>query len=217
MYCGARRLPFPGTIFRGSRGKGHEQEDVRSPRHGGGPAHSCPASLQEDEDLQEIWANLLANTADIRQVDVISPAFPLILKELGARDVKFLDVLYQHAEDQARNKYIPSGDQPAKKRPRAPSLKIEEVHLDYIGMRYWYAEFVLGITNRTRNAQEEALLSRTFSFSFDLAVRHRLLHEDLAIVKGESRDEPYAIGSAYRFTCLGARFVTACRPPVKAE
>jgi abortive infection alpha-like protein len=52
------------------------------------------ASLQEDPHLQEIWANLLANAAHPAQRAEVSAAFPLILKELGGRDVKWLEALY---------------------------------------------------------------------------------------------------------------------------
>jgi hypothetical protein len=40
------------------------------------------ASLQEDPELQEIWANLLANAADPREVREVSPIFSDILKEM---------------------------------------------------------------------------------------------------------------------------------------
>src|SRR5438067_914766 len=51
------------------------------------------ASLEEDPDLQEIWANLLANAADPRAEQPMPPSFPTILRELSARDVKFLNAM----------------------------------------------------------------------------------------------------------------------------
>jgi Abortive infection alpha len=56
------------------------------------------ASLEDDEKLQEIWANLLANAADPRSPDRVLPSFITILKDLTSWDVKFLDALVRHAE-----------------------------------------------------------------------------------------------------------------------
>ena len=53
------------------------------------------ASLEEDNDLQDIWANLLTNAADPRPDErSVLPSFSHILKELTASDVKFLNRLY---------------------------------------------------------------------------------------------------------------------------
>jgi hypothetical protein len=52
------------------------------------------ALLQDDDALQEKWAFLLANAADPRQDNSVSPAFAVILKELTGREAKFLDALY---------------------------------------------------------------------------------------------------------------------------
>jgi len=53
------------------------------------------ASLQDDEDIQHTWANLLANAADPRQRHRVEPSFVQILRELSPREVKFLDSLYK--------------------------------------------------------------------------------------------------------------------------
>jgi hypothetical protein len=52
------------------------------------------ASLQEDEFLQDTWANLLANAADPRQTTPVTASFTTILKDFTIREVKFLDALY---------------------------------------------------------------------------------------------------------------------------
>lgn len=57
------------------------------------------ASLQDDEALQDTWANLLANAADPRGVNPVSTTFVSILKELGPREVKLLDELYTTIRD----------------------------------------------------------------------------------------------------------------------
>src|SRR5580658_6894241 len=53
------------------------------------------ASLQEDSYMQDTWANLLANASDPRKLNEVPPSFPAMLKELGPREVKFLDALYK--------------------------------------------------------------------------------------------------------------------------
>src|SRR5271168_4728566 len=45
--------------------------------------------------MQDRWATLLANTADPRQLHPVTAAFPRILQDLGPREVKFLDCLYE--------------------------------------------------------------------------------------------------------------------------
>ena len=52
------------------------------------------ATLEDDATLQEKWAALLANAANPRLADRISPDFVSILGQLSSRDAKFLDVLY---------------------------------------------------------------------------------------------------------------------------
>jgi hypothetical protein len=60
------------------------------------------ASLQEETELQEIWANLLANAADTGQGNPVEPAFPAMLKELSLREVRFLNALFSEFDDTPR-------------------------------------------------------------------------------------------------------------------
>jgi hypothetical protein len=190
-------------------------------REAGISAHEVPlsiihpaleaASLAEDEDLQNIWANLLANTADNRQRDSISPSFPLILKELGARDVKFLDVLYQHADDTAKKR-------PPNSIPMHQDQKMQREHFNIFEMRHLYADQVLNIKKqRPRDREEDAFSNRYFKFSLDLAMRHRLLDQAFSLISAERKSDLPDVGSIYLFSVLGARFVAACRPPVRAK
>jgi hypothetical protein len=59
------------------------------------------ASLEDDSDLQDIWANILANATDSRNITPVGPMFASILRSLGAREVGFLDALYTNALDKA--------------------------------------------------------------------------------------------------------------------
>jgi hypothetical protein len=49
------------------------------------------ASLQEEPDLQNVWANLLANAADGRQMTPVEPSFVAMLRNLSSREVRFLE------------------------------------------------------------------------------------------------------------------------------
>jgi hypothetical protein len=162
------------------------------------------ASLEEDGELQDVWANLLANAADVRQVERISPSFSVILRELTSRQVKFLDVLYSFADGQTQqSKFFQS-----------PELDIQSASFNYRTMRTLYSRDVLK-KREPQDKEQAALLTSAFRFSLDVTVRHRLLEEELSAVRGQNGMSD--IGSVYKFSNLGARFVAVCRAPVKAE
>jgi hypothetical protein len=62
------------------------------------------ATLQDDETLQEIWANLLANAADPQRKNPTSVSFVSMLKELTSREVKFLNALFESIEGTGNKK-----------------------------------------------------------------------------------------------------------------
>lgn len=53
------------------------------------------ASVEDDDELQDIWANLLANAADPRRQALVTTAFPMILKQLTKEEVHFLNMLFE--------------------------------------------------------------------------------------------------------------------------
>jgi hypothetical protein len=54
------------------------------------------ASREEDPELQEAWANLLANAAHPNKCNPVLAVFPGMLKVLSPREIKLLDHLYDH-------------------------------------------------------------------------------------------------------------------------
>jgi hypothetical protein len=56
------------------------------------------ASLQEEPDLQNVWANLLANAADGRQMTPVEPSFVAMLRNLSSREVRFLESICEGAD-----------------------------------------------------------------------------------------------------------------------
>lgn len=56
------------------------------------------SSLEEDESIQDKWANLLANSVTNHEV---SPNYPEILKELSPIEVSILDQLFNEAQKES--------------------------------------------------------------------------------------------------------------------
>lgn len=157
------------------------------------------ASVEEDDDLQDRWAAMLANAAagDNRGSGV-EPVFPLILKELGIQEVKFLDELYEEA--------IRKG---VKRRAELPGFNLVSSFNIY-DLKNVYLQATSRKLPMAANQQQE------FRLSFDIVMRNRLLDElyDLVDNRDEQRQE---VGSIYRLSALGARFIRACRTPKAGE
>lgn len=60
------------------------------------------ASVEDDDELQDRWANLLSNAADPRHDAEVLPAFPDILRQLSTPEATFLDELFEVSTDQNR-------------------------------------------------------------------------------------------------------------------
>jgi hypothetical protein len=52
------------------------------------------ATLEEDDDLQELWANLLANAADPREVVRVRTTFPDILRHISKEEAVYLGEMF---------------------------------------------------------------------------------------------------------------------------
>jgi hypothetical protein len=182
------------------------------------------ASLEDDEDLQEIWANLLANAADPRADNPVTASFPVILKELTAREVKFLDTLYERTRSQ----------------PRA-GAPVTEKQLTNEELLNVYSEAGLSRQPRLayltwgdwdKNGMELQADLDDFALMMDLLKRNRLLDEAVYTEPINVRNIMNSMGpnlsnmpsevtietkTTYSFTQLGASFVSACRPPDKSD
>jgi hypothetical protein len=55
------------------------------------------ASLEDDDDLHDRWANLLANAARPYPRDTVKPYFTDILRGIDAEEARLLDRLYEYA------------------------------------------------------------------------------------------------------------------------
>ena len=158
------------------------------------------ASIEETDELQDIWANMLANAAGGNGSSGVEPVFPLILKELGIQEVKFLNELYE----EAMRKRV-------KRRAELPAfMNVGHSQFNIFDLRNVYQK----ATSRSKTM--DAHQQEQFRLSLDIAMRNRLLDElyDLVNNDDEQRQE---VGSMYRLSALGARFIRACRTPKAGE
>ncbi|SRR5579871_247783 len=56
------------------------------------------ATVEEDDDLQDIWANMLSNAADPERASLVTTAFPEILRQLCIDEVRFLNRVFSGRE-----------------------------------------------------------------------------------------------------------------------
>jgi Abortive infection alpha len=163
------------------------------------------ASLEDDDDLQDIWANLLANAADPRERNKIHPSFPAILKELTAQDVKFLDALYNAALELGKGTHY--------------TLSLDRVPIDPRSLQAIYS--AAGLAN-ARPPQDEWLEMtqqsdlndfREMQVSMNTFEREGIIAKVYEMPIRDGNTNTYALGMAYSFTSLGASFVAACQAP----
>jgi hypothetical protein len=141
------------------------------------------ASLQEDPDIQSVWANLLANAADPRKTSKVEPIFLSILKELSFREVRFIDTVFKELE----------------------GAGIMHINLSPLIVIYERAGLATNSlkTGTHQIATAYEWLERSDREEFMLMMEILELHR---IIKG-------ATTSGYEITPLGVAFMRACRKP----
>jgi hypothetical protein len=68
------------------------------------------ATLEEDDDLQDLWANLLANAADPRELILVRTTFPEILRHISREEAQYLEEMFEisvKAEGYTDRGYLP--------------------------------------------------------------------------------------------------------------
>jgi hypothetical protein len=129
------------------------------------------ASLEEDPDLQEMWANLLASTAGPRtEEDGVAPSFATILKELRARDVKFLNALFMEA-------WGCRGRQPGVNEVEDVKFYKEQLYIVY--SKVGLSRFVLGGTPSSKDWENKDFMADVSNviLSVDTFERNRVFVE----------------------------------------
>jgi hypothetical protein len=164
------------------------------------------ASLEEDDNLQDIWANLLANAADPDQRNGVYPSFPAMLKELTARDVKYLDALFIMARELGKG---------AHRTVRVEDLKFDPRTLQAVYKRLGFEKRPnRGVSSTPESRLENTLTeTRAARLSLDTFERQGIVVKVYEAPIRESGRNTFALGMGYSFTSLGACFVMACRSP----
>jgi hypothetical protein len=165
------------------------------------------ASVEDQDDLQDIWANLLTNAADPQERNTVVPSFPAILKELTSRDVKFLDALFLEAW-KLRGRVIGRDKS-------VENVKFSENQLSIVysaaGMARHPRRGPLSYAEaQLPNVQED---SRDIALSIDTFERQGIFVKRFEVPVREGNKNTFTLGTYYSFSHLGSTFVMACRDP----
>lgn len=184
------------------------------------------ASLQDDPDLQDTWANLLANAADPRQANPVLPSFAAMLKELTSREVRFLEALLDAISGGRGNRRHFWADH------NAGGYSVDQL-MDVCSQaklfRYQGSHSRLSVAEWNANKAIITADNRDFAEMIDVLKRNSILDEithpkpiDVAtpLVRAmESRTNPQDINVEterfYKLSQLGTAFLNACRAPSK--
>jgi hypothetical protein len=164
------------------------------------------ASLQEESELQDIWANLLANAATPLRTYPILPSFAPILKELTSADVKFLDALVIQAEECSRH---------ASPCPPLTSMNFGPMQLqeafDASGLGRPVEELLANTPQAAQWREDEVC---TIGVVLDTLQRNGLIKKNYFSNKQRTGEACSIVtSSGVSLTDLAVRFVMACRKP----
>lgn len=163
------------------------------------------ASQQEGAELQEIWANMLANAASPLGKCPVLPSFPAILKELASADVKFLDLLVNQAEEYSRH--------------ASPCPPLSSVRFDSHQLQKAFNVCGLGSPVEGQPADMGHAVqwrddeSWTISVVMDTLHRNGLIERSYYVNDGQAGDPLVISSTGASLTELAIRFVMACRIP----
>jgi hypothetical protein len=165
------------------------------------------ASLEENDELQNIWANLLAQATDPRELITVSPIFPYILRDFGSREVKFLDALYEDALKKiVDNSFFND----------VSRMQFDLVHLIKLFAALGFDSNIEG-DSKAQGFPDLQRNRSAFYFMMDVILRHDVIREVLVPIDDERYRPLPQMNSVYHLSELGSVFVKACRPPSKAE
>jgi Abortive infection alpha len=146
------------------------------------------ASIEENDDLQDRWAAMLANAAVNRD---IHPSFPEILKQLSEKEVAYLDACYRYTE----GKHQLAHDKNA--HGAESQKRYGELDNQFLLDLGWLLDFTGENPQAVFRQLEEKLKRSGFQSN---VIR-------LGLMRTASRD------LNHRLTDFAEAFVKACRPP----
>ncbi len=157
------------------------------------------ASLEEEPSLQETWANMLANAANPREPNIVLPSFPVILKELTAGHVKFLDALFMETQEKLKSRLHPYW-------PKTVAYTFDD-------LQSLYKDAGLAAAPGSGDEAKEAN-RRSLSLCMDVLMRHQLLETSFQIDEVRFEMGGPDLRISYSLTDLAMCFIEACRPPM---
>jgi len=161
------------------------------------------ASLEEDDDLQDIWANLLANATDPRELITVCSMFPAILGDLRHRDVKFLDALYADAREKLEDHLLfKDVEQIPYSRPELMKVYVDS---GLASTNIYNPTFEQQQNPQLRKDRENHWMTR------DVIRKHDVIRE--IFLSGGADGGGSELTSQFHITTLGAAFIEACRHP----
>lgn len=175
------------------------------------------ALLEDDETMQDTWANMLANESDPRQQNPVEAVFPAVLRDLSPREVKFLNVLH----DVALADVVATNDGET----MLSDLELRGAFVQ-AGLTRWSTIGPLNLGEVAAGGEDLQKDLRDFALSVSILIRVGLLRTEIeaehldvsSLLRGSNHaprrlDLPISI--RYTFTQLAYRFVAACQRPVK--
>jgi hypothetical protein len=175
------------------------------------------SSLEEDDNLQTLWACLLATAASPDTGKKVLPCFSEILRQLTPADAKYLKCFYERVEQEFSNTFPDNT-------PTANS--IQKVTIDGRELMTVFNSAGLSrvskITKTDTNAQQGVVKEQTADMADFALVRNSLMR--LGLLESEhdvterrgtaSLPQPGVKGAIlYSLTGLGFEFIRACSPP----
>jgi hypothetical protein len=157
------------------------------------------ATLEDDDNLQDIWANMLANASDPHKPESVSPVFPAILRELRVADVKYLNAFYEEYRGRtARNMAA-----------RFNFRELRPIMKDCgLASRARLDPKTQGDLYRVASEADD----RELALILDVLLRQRIVEETVDNRRIDMSKDP-DLTVLYSISELGERFLLACRPP----
>jgi Abortive infection alpha len=146
------------------------------------------ASLEEDDDLQNLWANLLANAADPNHECLITTAFPNILRQISKEEAVYVNEMFDIRQKTSGWTWRTVPSYEMNPDYEEPNARLDPVYYDNLKR--------LGLIEATEEMIPVVAITSSEQEAKQLTSKHKPLTEEY-----------------YFLTSLGAAFVQACRTP----
>ncbi len=171
------------------------------------------ASNEEEDSLQDVWANLLSNAANAEEENNVHPSFPEILKELTGRDVKFLNALYLFALELCTLYPLSMNDLP-REVERVENIRLDIKQIFHVYSTAGLAKYpIRPDTSPVKKAHNVMRNNRDAKLILDAFGRQGIFIKGSIMPIDQGNTKTLNLGTYYSFSQLGASFVKACSEP----